>query len=93
MSPLTGDTDIGKGLSVKLQKPTWISSIAVDSTNNWMVVGGGACYATLWYIPQMTMTAVLPTSATINDICMTDDQVCKNNTWLPPIFFIDCYSG
>jgi len=75
MSPLTGESDISGDSKVKLQKPSWISSIAIDDNQNWMAIGGGACYATLWYIPQMTMMAVMPTSATINDICITNDQI------------------
>ncbi|KAL0490121.1 Thoc6 [Acrasis kona] len=54
---------------------TWISRIAIDQSESWMVVGGGACYATLWYVPQMTLSAVMPTSAVINDICFTNDEI------------------
>jgi WD40 repeat protein len=75
MSPLTGENDVSNGISIKLQKPSWISAIAIDETEKWMAVGGGACYATLWYLPQMTLTAVMPTSATINDICFTNEQI------------------
>jgi hypothetical protein len=75
MSPLTGENNVSKGVQIKLDKKPWISAIAMDDREQWMVVGGGTCYATLWYIPQMTLTAVMPTSATINDICVSNEQI------------------
>src|SRR5690606_5006984 len=58
-------------------KKTWnaISCIALDDSKNWMVCGGTPTYMTLWYVPSMSITAVMPTSSSTNDISFVDDKV------------------
>lgn len=55
---------------------SYVSSIAIDSTQMWMLVGGGPqAYAVLYCLPSLSITAVLPTSAPINNACFTPDGI------------------
>jgi WD40 repeat protein len=68
---------IGKIVNPFQNKDKWnaVSCIALDDSKNWMVCGGTPAYMTLWYLPSMNVTSVMPTSSSTNDIAFVDDKV------------------
>jgi WD40 repeat protein len=52
----------------------YISSIDVDSTDNWMIAAGGEKYLTLWNIPTVTIASYMPTSSATNIVQFIEDE-------------------
>eukprot|EP01001_Neometanema_parovale_P008258 NODE_4537_length_1050_cov_91.033441_g4335_i0.p1 GENE.NODE_4537_length_1050_cov_91.033441_g4335_i0~~NODE_4537_length_1050_cov_91.033441_g4335_i0.p1 ORF type:complete len:158 (-),score=18.12 NODE_4537_length_1050_cov_91.033441_g4335_i0:106-579(-) len=53
----------------------WVSCMDVDASNNWLIVGGGCQYLTLWHLPSSTLSAVLPTASTAQCALFDDHQI------------------
>eukprot|EP01105_Mastigella_eilhardi_P009291 TRINITY_DN219_c1_g1_i3.p1 TRINITY_DN219_c1_g1~~TRINITY_DN219_c1_g1_i3.p1 ORF type:complete len:344 (-),score=80.33 TRINITY_DN219_c1_g1_i3:180-1211(-) len=50
----------------------WISSIALDPTDNWMACGGGDCKVTFWHLPSLLATTSCPTTGAPQAMCWLD---------------------
>jgi len=52
----------------------WISCMAIDKSDNWLVCGGGSRSLVVWHLPAMTATAFMPTSGTPQALTFTPDD-------------------
>jgi len=50
--------------AVNTMQNKWISCMAIDSTEDWLVAGGGNHFLCLWYIPSLTATSWMPVAST-----------------------------
>jgi hypothetical protein len=48
--------------------------MALDSSDNWMVAGGGQRFLTLWHLPSLTPMAYMPTQSIPQAVCFTQDD-------------------
>lgn len=52
---------------------TWVSAIAIDPAENWMVCGGGNMTTSIWYLATPSIYCYLPSPGVTHDITFSED--------------------
>lgn len=74
------DAAARKSVSVTDFKPklggnNWVSCVALDEYDTWMVCGGGTHFLSLWHLPSLTSSTVMPTGGTPQAALFNDNEI------------------
>ncbi|KAL6058858.1 THO complex subunit 6 [Balamuthia mandrillaris] len=59
----------------KAKSNCWVSCMALDPSDNWMVCGGGTRYLSLWHLSSLTATAVMPSAGAPQAVLFHEDKI------------------
>ncbi|CAM6102754.1 unnamed protein product [Calypogeia fissa] len=57
------------------ERSPWVSCVALDASENWLVCGTGGCCVTLWSLPGLDAVTRIATFSPPQAITITDDEI------------------
>ncbi|KAJ7565269.1 hypothetical protein O6H91_02G054400 [Diphasiastrum complanatum] len=70
-----------KSAKMAVQKRPWVSCMALDPSENWLVCGNGGNCGTLWNLPVLEAATRIVTLAAPQAVAFTKDQIVVAGAW------------